>query len=147
MKRIKAWVFDDEEIVRTVMGAILKARGYEVETFSDPVLCPHVSERDGHCSSEYPCVDILITDMQMPNLMGLELVHRLDVVGCRIPHVALMSGSLSREERQRARETGCKVFDKPLDIEAFTEWLDDCERSLGYSPARTAPAEAHTRQA
>jgi len=128
--RKRAFVFDDEQAIRHLLGVILRARGYEVLDFSDPGLCPLYHATECRCSQDQACGDLIISDINMPTIDGLEFVRKQKEIGCKIQNVALMSGAWTAAQLESARQLGCTVFHKPFTLEAIEEWLDRCEKNL-----------------
>ena len=126
----RAFVFDDEEAIRHILGVILNARGYEVLDFSDPGLCPLYHATECRCSQDQACGDLIISDINMPNIDGLEFVKRQKEIGCKIENLALMSGAWSAADLECARQLNCTIFHKPFTMEEIEEWLDSCEESI-----------------
>jgi two-component system cell cycle sensor histidine kinase/response regulator CckA len=62
-------VVDDEEAVRTLMTRELSRHGYHVLAAKDGVEARSLLEREG------PRVEVVVTDLSMPNLGGLELAE------------------------------------------------------------------------
>jgi hypothetical protein len=62
-------------------------------------------------------------------MTGLELIQRQIDSGCRgaPQHKAIMSGSLTAEELQQAKELGCHVLQKPVTFEVFEHLLNTIE--------------------
>lgn len=131
--RKRAFVFDDDEVIRKIIESILDDRGYEVLAFSDPGLCPLYRTTTCQCTSEQTCGDIIISDVNMPNVNGLRFVEKQKEMGCKVKHVALMSGGWSDSDLQRAQELGCQVFHKPFTVDEIYRWLDDCEKRIDAS--------------
>jgi PAS domain S-box-containing protein len=81
--------------------------------------------------------DLIIMDMQMPRLSGLDATGRLREAGCDIPIVALTAYS-GEEEREAATRAGASRFvTKPLDPELL---ISTCAELLKH-----APPAAHTQ--
>ncbi len=129
---LMVFVFDDEEDIRDVLTLFLQERGYKVKTFSDPL---GFNTRCS-CSQGERCGDILITDQNMPGLTGLELIKQLIRNGCRgiVRHMAVISGSWTEEALREAKKLGCKILNKPFNIEELYNWLDECEKSILSGP-------------
>lgn len=128
--RPRVLIFDDDPLIRQLLWAVCDRRGYEVFTFPDPGLCPLHTTDSCPCETGRSCSDIIISDLKMPNVMGLDFVEELIGKGCRCRNVALMSGSWSDDEFHRAQRLGCKVFAKPFHVSQIIEWLDAVEGRL-----------------
>jgi signal transduction histidine kinase/CheY-like chemotaxis protein/CHASE3 domain sensor protein len=66
---LKIWLIDDDEILLEMTSIILKAMGGEVFSFSDP--------QKAIDSFHKGCADLLITDIQMPEINGIELLNQI----------------------------------------------------------------------
>jgi CheY-like chemotaxis protein len=121
---------EDNESVRKIFNFILEERGYEVFSFEDAGDCPLNSLTECKCSLVNPCSDIIISDVSMPKVSGLEFVENLRKIGCKIKNIALVSGYWTEKDVTRAKEIGCTVFHKPLKTEVLSEWLDNCEKNI-----------------
>ena len=128
--RIRALVFEDNENMRDLLCELLGARGYEVLAFSDPSGCPLNSVGACPCQLDEACADIIISDVQMPHVTGLEFIEGQREKGCKVRNIALMSGGWTEEEVRLAEDHGYEVFHKPFALSRMLDWLDDCERHL-----------------
>lgn len=130
-EKIKAVVIDDVAFCRGYIADLLRERGYQVETFADAETFLANCAAAGRCQADEPCVDLLLTDNQMPGLNGLELIEKQKGKGCRMPagQLAVISGSLSEIEIRKAEALGCRYFEKPA-MEGLGTWLDRFEVSL-----------------
>ncbi|NCC60356.1 MAG: response regulator [Verrucomicrobiae bacterium] len=103
------WVVDDEESVRDVVGAMLKELGYEVRLFegAEPVLKEYKSG----------AADVIITDVRMPGMSGMELTRVLldkdpDAI------IMILTGFPSIPDAVEAIRTGAADFlSKPCRME------------------------------
>jgi CheY-like chemotaxis protein len=82
------------------------------------------------CPSGQSCTDIIVSDINMHTISGLELVDELVRNGCKARNIALMSGDWLDFHRFYARKLGCKTFDKPLKLGEINDWLDECEKRI-----------------
>jgi len=129
--KIRAIVLDDDDTIRTLTSEILKDRGYEVYSFSEPFLSPVYLNSKCTCPAEHLCSTIVITDINMPNMSGLEFLEHQKSMGCKIQKVAVMSGRWTNEALAHANRLGCHTFNKPFKIDEIKKWLDECEKELG----------------
>ncbi|MER2562173.1 MAG: ATP-binding protein [Myxococcaceae bacterium] len=109
-------VCDDNDINLTVAARLVERLGFEV-----------VRARDGAELLElWPtsACDLLLLDLQMPELDGYETLARLRAMGVQAPVIAL-TASASVEERDRAMASGFDAFlTKPLNLSDLTTTLD-----------------------
>ena len=75
------------------------------------------------CPLEHSCGDIIITDINMPNISGLDFIENLLNQGCKINNFMLMSGEWANNQFEQAKKLGLYIFKKPFDIENFNKWL------------------------
>jgi len=109
-RRIKILIIDDEEIIRLSLQKILKEMGY-VETASNG------DEASGMIKK---CrYDLIITDLKMPGLSGLELLAKIKKEGIK-SIVIIISAYLSPDIIKKATELGVfKCIDKPFRMDDF----------------------------
>lgn len=131
--KVRAIVFDDNYVLRTVISDILKDRGYEVFDSSEPGFCHTFLESKCTYSGKYICANIVITDLNMPNMSGLEFIEYQKSMGCNIPNIAVMSAGWTENELARAEKHGCHTFNKPFRINELKKWLDTCEDNLNLN--------------
>ena len=85
----KILLAEDDEMMRTFLAASLKRAGHEVQDFEDGETALNALERE--------VFDLLLTDIVMPGIDGIELARR----GAELP---VLVGHLPEAQlRQRAR--------------------------------------------
>ncbi|MDC0723491.1 sigma-54-dependent transcriptional regulator [Nannocystis bainbridge] len=102
-------IVDDEPSARSALTALLREEGYEVQSAADGY------KALGRTDEWRP--DIVLTDVKMPALGGIELLARLRE---RLPEVAvvIMSGFGSVEGAVEAMQLGADDYlSKPLDLD------------------------------
>lgn len=106
---------DDDEMERIYAAEVLRWGGHE------PVFAP-----DGAAALkifEEGEVDIVVTDLAMPEKDGLELIRDLRRLDPDIPIVAI--SGVSPDQLQKAEELGANAsFPKPWDPKALVDTLD-----------------------
>jgi DNA-binding NtrC family response regulator len=102
------WIVDDEWVIATTLAALLRYSGFDVTIFFNPLETLKAAE------NKRP--DILISDVMMPGISGIELGVRLNNIHptCR---VILFSGHTSAPDiLSRARVDGhdFELLTKPV---------------------------------
>lgn len=123
-------IFDDNVMIRSSLKVILDDLGYEVHTFSNPSVCPLYYGADHNCLLDYPCCDIIISDLNMPFENGLEFIKNRIDRGCKAKFRALMSADWNEKDFHEAENMGCKIFSKPFNLKDLLNWLDDCRKKV-----------------
>lgn len=124
------FVLEDNDTLRSMLASLLEGQGYEVESFSEPGLCPTYSDHECPCPCQYACADVIISDLNMPKVSGLEFLENRKQHGCKVRCRAVMSGGWTEEQREQARRLGCRLFEKPFRFGEVLEWLEECIRGI-----------------
>ena len=75
-------------------------------------------------------IDVIITDIQMPGMQGLDMVHQIRLVNREIP-VIIISGYSRFDYAQRAIELGVRKYvTKPTSPDEITQTLEQIEQEL-----------------
>ena len=100
----KVLVVEDSFTVRELQRSILEAAGYRVETARDGRDALDRLNRD-------PGIDIVVTDIEMPEMDGIELTEaiRADPQRSSLP-VVIVTTRGSDEDRQRGLEAGADAY-------------------------------------
>jgi putative two-component system response regulator len=121
-------IVDDEEQNRALIGALVRALGYQVETARDGMDAIHKLELD---------VDAVLLDMSMPRMDGFEVMRRMREQE-RFRDVPVIAVTMfdSRADRLRALQAGANDFiAKPVER---TELMVRLEAQLQLRQARRA---------
>jgi CheY-like chemotaxis protein len=109
---------DDDALTRSTVERLLVSAGYTVDTASDGAEAWQLLN-DGVYS-------LLITDIRMPRMTGLELVAKVRMDGMRIPAI-LISSSVSSLYDPTIRWLDLSGrLTKPLEIGAFLRTISGC---------------------
>ena len=99
---------DDEEQIRAVAEAILARNGYQVTTFADG------NEALKEFQKEPAQFDLVITDLTMPSMTGMELAEKILALRPRTP-VILCTGQSVLLNREKAFAMGISDYlNKPI---------------------------------
>ena len=96
---------DDDPAVLSALQFSLELDGFEVRGFRDSISVLK--------SADLPRKGCLVLDYNMPALNGLELLERLRQAGIDMPAI-LMTASPTRLVRERARQAGVSLIEKPF---------------------------------
>ena len=130
-RRIRVLIVDDEPSIRKLLARTFIDNGYTVDTYENPSHCPLFSIPFCTCSKDETCVDIIITDQDMPGVTGLDFIDALMKKNCKCRNIAFMSGCWNIENRQRAQDMGFQVFDKPFLADNLLEWANNASEHGG----------------
>ncbi|MFH0954329.1 MAG: response regulator [Verrucomicrobiota bacterium] len=104
-----AWIVDDDDSVRGVVGAMIKELGYEVRGFAK------AEDALEACRAESP--DVVITDVRMPGMSGMDLTRAILEIDPNII-VMILTGFPSIPDAVEAVRAGATDFlSKPCRIE------------------------------
>jgi DNA-binding response OmpR family regulator len=95
-KRVLLCVDDDEQCL-SIRKVLLETRGYRVVACADPLQALEVFRKGG--------VDLVLSDVQMPAMDGVELVRRIKALSPETPAI-LYSGKI-------------KVYERDMQADAF----------------------------
>ena len=123
-------VFDDHQEILNLLKVVFDSRGYEVLTYPHPGACPIFDYENCSCPDGQSCTDIILTDINMPVMKGIDFIEKQIEKGCQCKHLALMSGDYNSDDLRRAKELGLKFFKKPFDINDVFDWLDQIEQKI-----------------
>jgi DNA-binding NtrC family response regulator len=121
---IRIYIFEDSDQVRLWLEEILGMHGYKVQTFSHP--SPGII-REMNTRKSPGQTDIVITDMDMPEMCGSELTQKLIAAGFDEKNIAVISGYWTEESAAEAARV--KMFRKPFSIRELLVWVE--ERKCG----------------
>jgi len=106
--------------------ALLKKREYETVGFTHPVSALNALRRE--------CVDIVLTDLRMPGVDGLEMIERIQEL-CPQAKIILMTAYSSIPNAVEAMKKGADEYiPKPFELEALEEKI----RGLGAKKRRVS---------
>jgi CheY-like chemotaxis protein len=103
-------IIEDQSSVRTLLRRVLEDDGYQV--------CEADNGRQGVQRFHEQPTDLVITDLEMPEMNGLEVI--LDLTRAFLDVKVIAMSGLSPDELQKAKLLGARhTFPKPLDLQAL----------------------------
>lgn len=129
---LKVVLIDDNLKFLSSLTKVLQRKGYSVETYESALKSPFM---DGKgccpCPVDDPrCPDVIVVDIDMPGMNGVEFLDVLHRRECRCKHFALMTGYHMKESHlARITKLGGQLFQKPFTMTNVADWLSRyCEK-------------------
>ncbi len=122
MKTIKARILaiDDDADIQDLLQSYFKPRGYALECFSSPLEALRILESPS-TAAQY---DLILTDLKLPDMDGLELVRRVKKIAPKMPMI-LMTAHGSVELAVEAIQAGAYDFIlKPINYAHLSVSID-----------------------
>ena len=122
MKNLKVLIVEDEIDLANLIKSSIKELFFKVVTAKDGL------EAIKKFDSFKP--DIIISDIMMPNLNGLEMSKKIKEKNSETP-IVILSAHSHKDMLLEAIDLGIsKYFIKPFDIEEFIEYLKDLSKKI-----------------
>jgi CheY-like chemotaxis protein len=126
----KVLIVDDDPIISQVLGA------YFEEHAVNSVLAADNGGKAMSMLAEHPDVDLIVCDLHMPDVDGVEFMNQLLPINCKIPILLI---SASRGPTVKAAETLAKAYGldvigmlpKPIDYAVLSNTLERLGEAAG----------------
>ena len=114
-------VVEDIEVNREIAAELLRDTGARVEFAEDGHLCV-----DRVLSAPAGYYDLILMDISMPTMDGLEATQRLRQMGVTTPIIAL-TANVSEQDKRAALDAGMNAFaEKPIFVEKLFPTIRAC---------------------
>jgi CheY-like chemotaxis protein len=135
MRKPRAIICDDDIQILDIFKRTLDRMGYEVLTSETAITCAFYREHANSCPQHDRCADVLITDYEMPDMTGIDLLEMQHRGGCKLisKSKALMSTNDDPRLKKRVEALGCHFFLKPLFTTTLRAWLKECQTRFDLS--------------
>jgi two-component system chemotaxis response regulator CheY len=117
---------DDDPDIRVLTRTFLEHEGYSVFSSGD-------AERAVQIFRSVPQIDLLVTDLYMPERSGMELGLELKALRRELPVLLISGGTLEEEQAAKMQEEGWSFLAKPFRL---PELLATVHRILAPVEAR-----------
>lgn len=116
---MKILIADDSKVMRQIVTRTLRQAGFDGHDVVEAVDGADAFEK---VKSESP--DLVLSDWNMPNMTGIELLSQLRSSGSKV-NFGFVTSETSQEMRDRAESSGALfLIAKPFTPEAFREALE-----------------------
>jgi DNA-binding response OmpR family regulator len=115
---------DDTPQLRTTIERLLKHAGHAVTTAANGAEALRELERG--------TFDVIVTDIVMPDMEGLELIRRVRKAQASLPIIAMSGGGRGSVDDYLALAStfgAAKTLQKPFPIETLTKAIDEVLRA------------------
>lgn len=124
-------IVDDQKDIRRVLVSGLQTLGQKLDVIEVP------SAEEAMLLAPRRTFDLIVTDVRLPGISGLDLVRRLRAFNPNLKLI-LITGLSDHQTRKQVEEAGTfAFFYKPIEMGDF---LDAVERALGLVETSFAPA-------
>jgi DNA-binding NtrC family response regulator len=111
---LSVFIIDDDKSTQLVLKAFFVKEGYKVTLFSDPLEVLQVLEKSD--SKSVQACDLVICDLKMPSMDGLEVIEKLNELQNR-PPIVLLTGYASIETAAEGMKKGAYDYiTKPINF-------------------------------
>ena len=115
VKKLKILAIDDQPVILDLLSAMCQSAGYEIDTAE--------SGNEGIEKIALRPYDIVLTDLSMPGISGLDTARRIKEIMPDIP-IILLTGWEATIEKFELNSAGISdVLYKPFRIEQLTEMI------------------------
>ena len=132
MIKPKLWIIDDEESIRTICRSALEDN-FIIETF------PNGSEALLALNSDKP--DLIITDIKMPGLSGLELLQKVSAKYPGLPTIVITAHSDIDNALSAYKGGAFEYLPKPFDVDTIRSLALKALNNSESIKEKTIPAE------
>ena len=120
---MKILIIEDEKLLADSLKTLLQTRGFEVDTVND-----------GETGAEYALLDIydlLILDVMMPGLDGLQVARQVRAKRCNVP-ILMLTAKSELEDRIAGLDAGADYYlTKPFDTRELLACVNALLRRQG----------------
>jgi len=139
--KVRIFVIDDEEVISSTIAAILRLKGFEAVSFTLPL--------EALAASHLQVPDLLISDIVMPSLSGLDLAVQLQAFHphCKVLLFSGEWGAADFSETARVEKHGFEMIHKPVHPQKLLRKVQEMLSTVpsvpgnGEDQARTRLAE------
>jgi len=126
--RTKVLVIDDDIEIQELMIAFFKPKGFQVSVYDD------AQKALDELSTGKALCDVIICDLQLPSISGIEFTKKLKGLGLDIP-IIMITANKAIEIAIQAVETG--AYDFVLKPIPFPQLLVSVERALHFNKIKS----------
>jgi DNA-binding NtrC family response regulator len=128
-KNMRVLLVDDEPVNVQSLANVIRRSGYDITTIADPIQAL-ASYR------EWP-FDVVITDVRMPNMSGLELLKAIKTDDPASKVILITGHNDSEIVSSAIKEQAWALMNKPLNVETVINMLTKVEEHMKKKSTQT----------
>ena len=136
MSKKTIYVVDDDPKIGDLFATVLRRDGYDASSFVSPVAMLEALDADA-------APDLILTDLMMPDMSGIELLEALRERGLTLPVIVMTAHSSVQTAVEAMRLGAFHYLQKPVNLEEMRALLAQSARPL----LRQAGAAGRSRRA
>ena len=105
---MKVLIVDDEDLIRNIIKDYCINEGYSTYEASDGIEAIDVFKKNAD-------IDIIVLDIMMPNMNGVEVLKKLREEKVNVPVIALTADAIEGQEEKYISEGFDGYLSKPID--------------------------------
>ncbi|MFM8330065.1 MAG: response regulator [Candidatus Methylumidiphilus sp.] len=118
LAHLRVLLVEDNAINRAIARKMIEKLGITLDIAHDGL--------QALCQVEQNRYDIILMDMQMPNMDGLTATRRIRAMDIKQPRIIALTANAFNEDRQACRDAGMDDFlTKPISLDKITEKLSE----------------------
>lgn len=125
-KKLKILIFENNQTILNRFKGMFKFKGHQVFSYSGLTACPLFKDTQCECPKDSPCADVLIADMALGRMTGLEFFEQQRKRGCKTPdgNKLLLVEEITAEQKRAISNLGCGFIKKPFNEYDVAKWME-----------------------
>jgi len=125
-KKLKVVIFEDGQATLNRFKEVFKFKGHDVLSYSASTSCPLFKDTQCDCPKDSPCADVVVADMAMKHMSGLEFFEHQRKRGCKTPdgNKLLLVDEITADQKRAISNLGCGFIKKPCNEYDLANWME-----------------------
>ena len=119
-------VIDDDDSFRVALAESLSSLGFDATGYA--------SARDFIAGDGQGLCNLVVTDVHMPGMSGLDLIRHLTASGSKLPVILITARSEAGLEARAAAAGGARFLKKPFEIGELIECIEGAVKDVTRQP-------------
>lgn len=125
MDKFKVMIVEDDKIAREQLAKIIEKEGFEICTAEDGKIGLEIFMKEPH--------DIVVTDLKLPGMDGLELMHSIKRISPQTEVILVTAFGESDTAIMALQAGALDYINKPIDLEALLVAMGRAKEKLSFA--------------